>query len=216
MADEAKKEDNIDYLKKLEELSSNVKSGFEDVNNRLETSNKVNGSKPDEEEDDEEDEFMDDDKKIKVEVSKAKEELKREFRDDINKTKQYERDCNVWDQKAIKNFPMLNDSNSEFTRLVDKELKNDYPMAYDEMRKPIYAPNAVYNAAARVAAENPEMVKKPPMEELEGGGNFKRSVKGRDINDIQKELANFWGTGTKLNMKRLEENARAYNSRKLI
>jgi len=123
--------------------------------------------------------------------------MKREIKTELQTEGALKAEQDKWDGLAYKEFPELNDQTSKFYIETKKEMNQLFPVAYDKMRKPIYAPDAVYNAAARVKVRGQRegwlALTIPREEDFEEEGSFsRRSIKGKQMTDIQKDLCKMW------------------------
>lgn len=150
-------------------------------------------------EDDELEDLLNDPKEQRA---RMKSELKTELKNELTTEGQLKAEQEKWDDKAYTEFPELNDQSSRFYIETKKEMTTLFPIGYDKMRKPIYAPDAVYNAAVRVRVRGqkegwiPLIIERN--EDFETEGEFhRRKIKGREVSEIQKGLCKLWGIDEK-------------------
>lgn len=188
------------FTKQLEELGKNVQSvatGVDNVNKKSTIlENRLESMAARDEDKGEKDDLNDlsGPKEIASavvqEVNKTVEAKLAQERQKNQQESQFKDLCRQWDEKAFSHYPQLRNESSELYKEVVEELKTIHPLGYDAQGHKILPPDAVYNAAARVAANaarkgNFTLIKH---EELEPGGNFQRQQKSRVVNSNQKDI----------------------------
>ena len=213
-------EDNSmkEYVEKLNEIAKQVDDGFKSVDQKVAMTQKKTddidrrlAAKKEEKEGGDELDLYESESIMKA-VDKRVETKTKEIETRLKKTGEFQSECAKWDQKAFGKFPELKNEKSDFRRMVDKELENEYPMGTDEHGRRIISPMAIYNAASRVAAERPDLVVRIPEDEA-GGGNFGRTIKGKDMTEAQKDIASFYSNRYKMDNDRLKDRCKKHNER---
>lgn len=206
--------------KRLEDIAKGIKMVTEKVEkvekNSVNLEEKLSsvGREPIKEEDEDDlDPLAGPDEIAKSVAQKVKGEIIQEIKTGLAQDQRFQNECKKWDDKAFSKFPDLKSEGSEFSKLVEVELNQISPIGVDERGRKILPPDAIWNAANRVAVQSPKFLKEQRHEELEVGGNFQRRIKGKEISEVQKELTNYYKSyGIK------EENVKAriksHNERK--
>ncbi|KAB2838789.1 hypothetical protein F9K50_08700 [bacterium] len=201
------------FEKKISELSDTVEKTTKALETKVENlaAKKETQSKKEDDDDGFDDDLFGEDKTIEKQLEKKVEEKLGEFKKEQKTQSLYEKECAKWDGKAYEEFPM---KKADFRQEVEKEIaKNMMPIGKDEEGNPLYPPDAVYNAAARVFARKVKAkqlpVDDPEPEEIDGG-DPRRRVKGKDITETQLEIARRLG----IKEERAREVVKNYAGRK--
>lgn len=188
MTDE-KEPKNDDFIKKIEEVAKSLGASVDKIDKKLDQKTAAIEAKLEktEEKEDDIDEFSGPEKIAESVEKTVEERLERKFNDRAA----YQAECAGWDAKAFSKFPQLKDKNSELSKAVEVELGKIYPIAQEKGKK-ILPPDAIYNAASRIAVDNPRFIQETVHEELEGGGNFERRIKGKAISEAAQEISSYY------------------------
>lgn len=209
-----------DFSKKLESIVSSVGAVASNVSKLQEDNNVIKSkfdsldTKKEKEDDNDLDAYEDPTEKEVKTIKQDLESLKNSQKQEkwVN---EYERKCASFDTQAIQKFPHIKDENSEaFKKTQEFLLASDSIGKHPVTGKPLYAPDALLNAAYKAKVEYPNAFKVDEENDDYDDYNFNfgggKRIKGREITDIQKQIA------SRLNVPitdRLKERAKAYNSK---
>ena len=118
-----------------------------------------------------------------------------DFKANLDKEKAYYKECSEFDNKAFKDFPIIK-NNPAIQKQIQDEIKNTMrPIGEDSEGNAMYPTDAVYNAAARIVAKMglSGTLQDLPEPESMDVGSYPRKIQGRDVNDIQMDIANKLG-----------------------
>ena len=217
----AENEDVKVFATKLDELAKTIQTGFQAVDKKVDEVKKKSetletkldeAKKTDDEEDEDELDELSGPEEIAQKLEKRVDEKLSALELQNRRDQEFRNLCEVKDREAFRKYPDLHDESSEFSRLVRDQLndpKKTFPIGKDRQGKAILSPDAVLNAANAVATDNPKFLTQQKFEELEGGGNFQRRIKGKEMSEVTKEIAAMFSGSYKINMDRLRERVKA-------
>lgn len=182
-----------DFSKKLDGITSGLTLLGDNVEKKTDALNTKIESIKTKESDDNSSGISDYDKeeteKIERIANKIAESKLGQVKQELNAEKQYEKDCAEWDSKASKDFPHI--QIPAIKREVEIELAKMPVIKKSSKGENMYAADAVYNAASRVIARKVatgELSKLPDPEPLDYG-DFSPKIKGKEVSQVQMELA---------------------------